>query len=169
VSMMDPAFITKIRYGNENEAYEALCYVFEKILNEFENDPNEGFRRIKAISLRLLETPRGKIKKVVFKALAKMGFYDREIFEKAYEILLKDPDLEVRKKIEESIIEILRRTQRKKEALKDVIKAIAEKGVRISPVDVVKAAGVDIAKSILGELKDEEKSIIEFAINQLSA
>jgi len=168
VVIMDPAFMIKIRYGDEDEAYEALCYVFEKILNEFEDDPSEGFKKIKAISLRLLETPRAKIKKAVFRALAKIGFYDKELFEKAYEILLRDPDFEVRKKVEESIIEILKRTQKKKEALKDIIKAITEKGIRLSPVDVVKAVGIDVAKSLMNELENEEKNIIEFAIKESS-
>ncbi|MHA1616952.1 MAG: hypothetical protein ACTSX9_06595 [Candidatus Njordarchaeales archaeon] len=155
-----------LRYGDVESIREAIIRLMKQALAA-EDDVEK--RKIRRIFIGLPYENRSKVKIAALQALKEVGYWDSEIFDSIFILTKNDPDYEIRKLAEETILEVLKKTNDKKGSLLQVLKAIYNRETVISPLDAIKACGISVANELLEDenVPNNVKELIEFCLNEL--
>ena len=159
--------ISKIlRYSDAESIKQSIIRILRQSL---ESEDEIEKRRIRRIYVPLPYEIRSKIKIAALQALKEIGYWDPEIFDSIFLLAKNDPDYEIRRLAEETIIAVLRKTNHKKESLLQVLNAINKREILISPIDAVKASGIEAAEELLKDknVSKDVKELIKFCLEAI--
>lgn len=155
-----------LRYGDVKRIKESIKRV---LLHSIETEDEIEKRKARRIYVSLPYESRSKLKIAALQALKEVGYWDPEIFDSVFSLAKNDPDFEVKKLAEETILSVLEKTKHKKESLMQVLRAINKREILISPVDAVKASGEETAKKLLEDetLSKDMRDLIKFCLDTI--
>lgn len=156
-----------IRYGHEEELKNALV----EFINQNKSS-EEGIRIIRRLFLGLRLEPRMRVKKIFLTAVAETAIWDPEVLDTVFLIARDDPEPELRELAEKVALKVLETADKKvkKDVFIFLLKAIDRRLIYISPTDLVRIGGLDLAREIMNDerIGKNLKDLLQYGIEASS-